>query len=103
MRHTPHALHLRGVRVCILQCHQGEVGGAFATAMDYFWREDAPWLVLQLPTGRRVAAPAAWTDLPDDQVPRPSNRLLLNAQALAAMTPLCQRLRQARSPRRRPS
>ena len=71
--------------------------------MDYFWREDAPWLVLQLPTGRRVAAPAAWTDLPSDQAPMLSNRPLLNAHALLAMTPLCHRLRQARWSRRRPT
>src|SRR5262245_7565492 len=103
MRHTPHSLHFRGVRVGILQCHQGEVGGAFATVTDYFWREDAPWLVLQLPNGRRVAAPAAWTDLSNDKVPTPSNRPLLSALSLSAMTPLCQRLRQARSSRRRPA
>jgi hypothetical protein len=32
--------------------------------MDYFWREDTPWLVLQLPDGRWAAAPVRWTDLP---------------------------------------
>src|SRR5215468_3718454 len=97
MRHTPHSLHFQGVRVGILQCRQGEVGGPFATVMDYFWREDSPWLVLQLPSGQRVAAPAAWTDLSSDKVPQTSNRSLLHARSLLAMTSLCQRLRQARS------
>src|SRR5262245_53534972 len=100
MGHTPHPLHLHGVRVGILQCHQGGVGGAFASVTDYFWREDSPWLVLQLPDGRRVAAPAAWTDLPDSKVPMTSNRPLLHAQALSAMTSLCHGLQKAPSSRR---
>src|SRR5215813_7672197 len=103
MRHTPHSLHFQGVRVGILPCHQGEVGGPFATVTDYFWREDSPWLVLQLPDGRRVAAPAAWTDLQTDKVPVTSNHPLLHASALLPMTSLCQRLRRARPSRRRPT
>src|SRR5262245_25819225 len=103
MRYNPHPLHLHGGRVGILQCHQGEVGGPFAAVTDYFWREDSPWLVLQLPDGRRVAAPATWTDLPGDKVPTTSNRPLLHAPALPAMTSLCQRLRKARPSRCRPT
>jgi hypothetical protein len=103
MRHIPHSLHFQWVRVGILQCRQGEVGGPFATVTAYFWREDSPWLVLQLPDGRRVAAPAAWTDLPTDKVPTTWNRPLLHAGSLLAMTSLCQRLRQARASRRRPT
>ena len=102
MRHTPHSLHFQGVRVGILQCRQGEVGGPFATVTDYFWREDAPWLVLQLPDGRRTAAPAAWTDLPAEAFPPTDGRPLLSAHALPAMARLCQRLRATRRPRRRP-
>src|SRR5262249_51783765 len=79
MQHTPVSLHFQGVRVGILPCHQREVGGPFATVTDYFWREDPPWLVLQLPHGRRVAAPAAWTDLQTDKVPVTSNHPLLHA------------------------
>src|SRR5947209_15494850 len=102
MRHTPHSLHLQGVRIGILQCRQGEVGGPFATVTDYFWKEDAPWLVLQLPDGRRVAAPAASTDLPVDTFPTTPDRPLLLAHALPPMARLCQRLRPTRSGRRRP-
>jgi hypothetical protein len=69
---------------------------------DYFWREDAPWLVLQLPDGRRTAAPASWTDLPDDAYPSARGRPLLSAHALPAMARLCQRLRPTPSARRRP-
>jgi hypothetical protein len=69
--------------------------------MDYFWREDSPWLVLQLPDGRRTAAPAAWTDLPTHTfLARPARPLLL-AQALPAMARLCRRLRSARPTKRR--
>ena len=103
MRHTPLSLHFQGVRVGILQGRQGEVGGPFATVTDYFWREDSPWLVLQLPDGRRVAAPAAWTDLPSDKIPTTWNRPLLHARSLLEMTSLCHRLRQARPSRRRPT
>src|SRR6516225_9675446 len=100
MRYTPPSLHFQRVRVGILQCHQAEVGGPFATVTDYFWREDSPWLVLQLPDSRRVVA---WTDLPSDKIPSTSNRPLLHARSLPVLTSLCQRLRQIRSSRRRPT
>ena len=80
-----------------------DVGDLFATVTDYFWREDAPWLVLQLPDGRRTAAPAAWTDLPADTFPPTRDRPLLLAHALPPMARLCQRLRPTRSTRRRPT
>src|SRR5579871_90808 len=69
MQHNPHLLHIRGTRVGILEGGRPSVGGAFATVRDYFWREDAPWLVLQLPDGRRSAAPAAWTGVPPQRLP----------------------------------
>jgi hypothetical protein len=69
--------------------------------MDYFWREDSPWLVLQLPDGRRVAVPAAWTDLPSNTFPTTPDRPLLLAPALPAMARLCRRLRSARPTKRR--
>ena len=58
---------------------------------DYFWREDVPWLVLQLPDGRRSAAPASWTDLPADTFPLSRDQPLLTAHALPPMARLCQR------------
>jgi hypothetical protein len=70
--------------------------------IDYFWREDTSWLVLQLPDGRRTAAPAAWTDLPAESFPLIPGRPLLLADALPAMARLCQRLRAGLSTRRCP-
>ena len=86
----------------ILGERRRDVGDLFATVTDYFWREDAPWLVLRLPDGRRTAAPAAWTDLPADTFPPVEGSPLLSACALPAMARLCQRLRTTRRPRRRP-
>jgi hypothetical protein len=102
VRHTPHSFHIGGLRVGILERHRGDVGDLFATVTDYFWREDTPWLVLQLPDGRRSAAPASWTDLPADTFPPTRDLPPLLAQALPPMARLCQRLRAARSTRRRP-
>src|SRR5262245_54421007 len=99
MRHNPHPLHIRGRQVSILpgRC---EIGGPFATVMDYFIREDTPWLVLQLPDGRRTAAPATQTDLPSDTFASLRNGLLLQATSLPEMARLCQRLRPRRTKRR---
>lgn len=95
MRHNPQPLHLRGRRVSILQGRH-EVGGPFATVMDYFLREDTPWLVLQLPDGRRTAAPASQTDLPPDTILSTTQGSLLQASALPVMARFCQRLRPRR-------
>ena len=102
MRHNPHPLHIRGRRIGILEDRSRDVGSLFATVTDYFWREETPWLVLQLPDGRRTAAPAAWTDMPAETFPLIQDRPLLLADALPAMARLYQRLRAARSSRRRP-
>src|SRR5512135_2327793 len=102
MQHTPQPFHIRGLRVGILERHRRDVGDLFATVTDYFWREDTPWLVLQLPDGRRSAAPASWTDLPADTFPPTRDHPPLLSQALPPMARLCQRLRAARSTRRRP-
>jgi hypothetical protein len=101
VQHNPHLFHIRGTRVGILEERRHSVGGAFATVMDYFWREDAPWLVLQLPDGRRTAAPAAWTDLPSNAFPTTPDRPLLLTAALPAMAQMCRRLRSARPTKRR--
>jgi hypothetical protein len=63
MSHNPQALLSRGklVKIHKKRC---QAGSEFATFFDFFWREDEPWVVLQLPTGRRIAMPASWTDLP---------------------------------------
>jgi hypothetical protein len=102
VQHTPQSFHIRGIRVGILGGRRPDVGDLFATVTDYFWREDAPWLVLQLPDGRRSAAPASWTDLPAATFPSTQGCPLLLAHALPPMARLCQRLRPARSIRRRP-
>jgi hypothetical protein len=101
VRHNPHPFHIRGTRVGILEAHRRTVGGVFATVTDYFWREDSPWLVLQLPDGRRVVAPLDWTDLPTDTFPPTPEQPLLLASALPPMARTCQRLRATRSIKRR--
>jgi hypothetical protein len=89
---------MRGRRVSILRGRRA-VGGSFATVMDYFFREDTPWLVLQLPDGRRTAAPATQTDLPSDTFASMRQSLLLPADCLPEMACLCQRLRPRRTKR----
>src|SRR5439155_27150611 len=44
------------VRICK---RRRQVGSEFATFLDFFWREDEPWVVLRLPSGRRTAVPAS--------------------------------------------
>jgi hypothetical protein len=101
MSHNPHPFHIRGSRVGILEEHRRTVGGEFATVMDYFWREDSPWLILQLPDGKRVVTPLTWTDLPADTFPPTTQRPLLLARALPPMAQSYQRLRTTRSTKRR--
>jgi hypothetical protein len=103
MQHNPQSFYFRGQRVGIVEERRSDVGDLFATVMDYFWREDTPWLVLQLPDGRRTSAPAAWTDLPTDAFPPTQGRCLLLALELPAMARLYQRLRPTRPVRRRPT
>jgi hypothetical protein len=103
VQHNPQSFHIRGIRVGILEDCRPKVGDLFATVTDYFWREDAPWLVLQLPDGRRTAAPASWTDLPADTFPTTLAPPLLLAHALPSMARLCQRLKPIRSGQPRPT
>jgi hypothetical protein len=102
MQHNPQSFYFRGQRVGIVEERRSDIGDLFATVMDYFWREDSPWLVLQLPDGRRTVAPAAWTDLAADTFPATPNRPLLLAQALPPMARLCRRRPSAR-PRKKQS
>ena len=69
--------------------------------MDYFWRQDTPWLVLQLPNGRRTAAPAKHTDLAPDTFATHTEQAFLPAAALPEMARQCQRLRPPRRKQRR--
>src|SRR5208337_77610 len=101
MQHNPHPFHIRGQRVTILHSCR-KVGGSFATVMDYFWREDTLWLVLQLPDGRRIAAPADWTDLAINNPFLSTAHLpLLQATTLPVLARLCQRLRPRQTKRRK--
>jgi hypothetical protein len=101
MRHIPHTFNIRALRVGILEEHRRAIGGAFATVTDYFWREDTPWLVMQLPDGRRSKAPAAWTDLTPDTFPATTNRALLLPQALPLMALTCRRLRSSQGTKKK--
>jgi hypothetical protein len=96
----PHLFHIRGKRVPIL-VDRHLVGSEFATVLDYFWREDAPWLVLQLPDGHRAAVPADWTDLAVETLPPGRDRPLLCPEALAQMTQLYGHLASRVRPKRR--
>lgn len=100
MRNKPQPLHICGSRVAILQ-HRHRVGSDFATVTDYFWREGAPWLVLQLPDSRRAAVPAEWIDLPAGTFPPSEGRPLLCPGALAEMARLCRHLTGRARPQRR--
>jgi hypothetical protein len=72
------------------------VGGEFAKFRDFFWREDEPWVVLQLPSGRRTAAPASWTDLPAESFPRHADQAKILPAALLEMARHCQNLQAAK-------
>ena len=67
------------------------------SVQDLFWREDEPWLVLQLLSGRRTAVPASWTDLSSD----PSKSARGQAEAyplvLLELARHCHTLRQLRA------
>jgi hypothetical protein len=78
------------------------VGGEFATFLDFFWREDEPWVVLQLPNGQRTAVPASWTDLPTAGFVQTKDRAELLPSALLELARYCQRLALRRRKRPRP-
>jgi hypothetical protein len=86
--------------------HRRQVGGEFATFLDIFWREDEPWVVLQLPNGQRTAVPASWTDLPTAGFAQTKGRAELLPAALLELARYCQRLaprgRQRPRPKRTP-
>src|SRR5947199_9933448 len=83
-----------------------QVGSEFATFLDSFWREDEPWVVLRLPSGRRTAVPASWTDLRSDCLAAPKTEPEILPLALLELTRYCQGLRRVRrqtsGPKNRP-
>src|SRR4030067_2909416 len=79
---------------CIFKCatiakHGREVSGGFGLVHDVFWREDQPWVVLKLPTGRRVTIPAALTDLPTKMFSTTEERLEIHAPMLLELAEFC--------------
>src|SRR5271165_1868811 len=104
MLHNPQAVLFRGklVKIHKRRC-QG--GSEFATFFDFFWREDEPWVVLRLSTGRRIAMPASWTDLPRSAFLSSRGRAELLPSALLELSQHLQELqskpaRRTRSKRR---
>ena len=75
--------------------HRRRVGGEFATLIDLFWREDEPWVVLQLPTGRRTAVPASWTDLATERFPSGKCQPEILPSSLLELAGYCRRLRES--------
>jgi len=101
MPDKPQALLLPGASVRICK-HRRQVGSEFARFLDSFWREDEPWVVLQLPDGQRTAVPASWTDAPAECLARTQDREQLLPSALLELARYCQRLRPRRQKRPRP-
>jgi hypothetical protein len=100
MGHNLQALLSLGSAVRIGK-YRRRVGGEFATWIDLFWREDEPWVVLQLPSGRRMAVPASWTDLPAGQFARVKDQPEILPSGLLELARYCQSLRGNRGKRRR--
>jgi hypothetical protein len=95
MTNKTRALLLPGTCVRIRN-HCRQVGSEFATFLDFFWREDEPWVVLRLPSGRRTAVPASWTDLAMDGFAQLVNRAEILPSALMGLAQYCLNLSRAR-------
>jgi hypothetical protein len=91
MPHKTQALPPLGASVRIRKRRRQE-GGEFVILRDYFWREDEPWVVVQLPSGRRMPVPVSSTDLPAASFSREKEEQLLPT-ALIPLAQLCQTLR----------
>src|SRR5262245_30775814 len=72
-----------------------QVGGEFGILRDYFWREDEPWVVVQLSSGGRTPVPVSWTDLPAASFSRRKTEEHLLPTVLIPLAQLCQTLRLA--------
>jgi hypothetical protein len=70
------------------------VGGEFATGIDIFWREDKPWIVLRLPSGRRTSIPADWTDLTLEALISDKDRSEILPSGFLELARLCRQLQQ---------
>jgi hypothetical protein len=91
MQHKPQALLQPGTPVKITK-HRRRVGSEFATLIDVFWREDEPWIALQLPSGQRTAIPALWTDVPTAGLAAATAGPEILPAALLELTQYCQTL-----------
>jgi hypothetical protein len=91
---TQSALHCIGKYATIVQPQKKGrgVGGGFGLVHDIFWREEKPWVVLKLPTGRRLAVPAALTDLPLRIFSKPQQSMETKAPILLELAKFCQHL-----------
>jgi hypothetical protein len=68
------------------------LGGQVGTVRDFFWRRHEPWIVVQLPSGIRVAVPACWTDIPQEQIPAKQQSPLVDPARLLEMARYCRQL-----------
>src|SRR3954465_15713694 len=101
MSGKPQPLLLPGASVRICK-HRRQVGSEFASFLDSFWREDEPWVVLQLPDGQRTAVPASWTDLSAERFVQARSRAELLPSALTELARYCRQLRLRRQKQPRP-
>jgi len=69
-----------------------EVSGGVGLVHDVFWREEKPWVVLKLPTGRRLTIPAALTDLPPKMFSTTEARVEFHAPMLLELAQFCHQL-----------
>jgi hypothetical protein len=98
MSHNPQAVLFLGKLVKIHK-RRCQAGSEFATFFDFFWREDEPWVVLRLSTGRRIAMPASWTDLPKNAFPSGQGRAELLPSAILEMSQFLRDMRNKPSPK----
>jgi hypothetical protein len=96
MGHKTQALHVHGLLVTIRSGFRRKVGDSNASVHDVFWQEDEPWVVLQLPSGRRTAVPASWTDLPSEHTKSEKNRAEAHPLALLELAKHCHNMRRSR-------
>jgi hypothetical protein len=75
-----------------IAAHGREVGGGIGLVHDVFWREEKPWVVLKLPTGRRLTIPAALTDLPPKIFSTTEELAEFHAPLLLELAQFCHRL-----------
>src|SRR5437870_13763062 len=98
MLNKTQAIHPSVKYARIVKHGRGE-GARFGVVHDLFWREEEPWIVLKLPTGVRMAVPAALTDLPAEAFSTTEGHSEIHAAMLLELARFCQDLR-VRSRRR---